>query len=99
MDEIKNISKAMPHGITMRERKNMTVTGVSEIVSFDESCVILDVADCRLSIEGSGLKIESFSNDSGDVQITGLIDSVIYSGKTQTQYRRGFFKRIFSYDE
>ena len=94
MEETKSLQKQ--HNITVRDRKSMTITGVSEIISFDELCVVFDISDSQLNVEGSCLKIESFSNDSGDVTLTGQIDSIIYVGKTQPAYRRGLFKRMFS---
>ncbi|MBE6572202.1 MAG: sporulation protein YabP [Ruminococcaceae bacterium] len=97
MDETKRTAKA--HSISLKERKSMTLTGVSEIISFDESCVSLDVSDHQLNIYGSSLHIDSFSNDSGDVAVSGIIDSIVYSGKTQASYRKGILKRLFSYDE
>lgn len=97
MDTTKNISKH--HTICVKERKSMTVTGVTEIIKFDENCVSLDISDCQLNIEGEDLKIESFSTDQGDVNISGHIDSLIYLGTTQASYRRGFLKRILSYDD
>lgn len=97
MDTQRNITKN--HSITVRERKSMTVSGVTEIIRFDENCVALDISDSQLNIEGSNLKIEAFSNENGDVSITGHIDAVVYLGTTQESYRRGFLKRIFSYDD
>ena len=87
------------HSITLKERKSMTVSGVSEIIRFDEGCILLDISDSPLNIEGSELKIASFSNENGDVLITGRIDSLVYLGTSQESYRRGFLKRIFSYDD
>ena len=97
MDTQKNFSKH--HSITLKERKSMTVTGVTEIIKFDENCVSLDISDCQLNIEGEELKIEAFSTDQGDVSVSGHIDAIIYLGTTQDSYRRGFLKRIFSYDD
>lgn len=90
---------ARPHSVTLRDRKHLYITGVDEITSFDETCVSLDVADAQLNIEGSGMKIDAFSNENGDVTITGWIDSVVYVGKANAPGRRGIFKRMFAYDE
>ena len=97
MEETKNFAK--PHSILLRDRKSMNLTGVSGIISFDEGCVALDVSDNLLYVYGSMLHIDSFSNDSGDVSLSGIVDSIVYSGKTQSSYRKGILKRLFSYDE
>ena len=94
-----NTNGIKSHSVTIKERKSITVTGVTEIIKFDENCVALDISDCQLNIEGEDLKIEAFSNESGDVCIYGHIDSLLYLGTTQASYRKGFLKRIFSYDD
>ncbi len=96
MDGAKNIKRI--HNISLKERSSLTVTGVSEIISFDEVSVILDINDSQLNIEGTGLKIASFSADAGDVIIEGMIDTIMYVGKTAASYRKGIIKRIFSYE-
>ena len=97
MEETKNFAK--PHSILLKDRKNMTLSGVSGIISFDDGCISLDVSDNLLCIYGSCLHIDSFSNESGDVCLSGIVDSIVYSGKTQSSYRKGILKRLFSYDE
>lgn len=97
MEETKIFAK--PHSISLKDRKSMILTGVSGIISFDDGCVSLDVSDNLLYVYGSSLHIDSFSNESGDVCLSGLVDSIVYSGKTQSSYRKGILKRLFSYDE
>ncbi len=97
MEEIKKAVKS--HSLSLKDRKNMNITGVSEIISFDETCVSLEINEYQLNIYGTCLKISAFSNDSGEVSIDGVVDSVVYAGKTQSSYRRGILKRIFSDDE
>lgn len=89
---------AVRHSIILKERKNMTVSGVCEIVSFDESSVVLDIDGYTLNIEGTNLKIESFSHENNDVIISGNIDSASYADKTVFSRRRGIFGRMFSND-
>lgn len=85
--------------ISLKDRKDLSVTGVSEIISFDDSMISLDISDSQLNIEGQALKIELFSKENGEVRVTGHIEAMIYVGKTEASYRKGILKRIFSYDE
>ena len=87
------------HSLSLKERKCMTITGVNEILSFDETCVSLELDELQLNVFGSNLKIDSFSNDSGQVGLSGMVDSIVYAGKSQASYRRGILKRLFSYEE
>lgn len=97
MDETKTVHRS--HSILLKERKNLQITGVTEILRFDENCIALDISDSQLNIEGTGLKIESFSHENGEVSVSGYVDSILYVGKTPDSYRRGILKRIFSYDQ
>lgn len=86
------------HSVTLKERTSLFITGVSEIISFDDTAVFLDINDSQLNIEGSSLKISSFSSDCGEVTVEGVIDAIMYVGKTAASYRKGIIKRIFSYE-
>ena len=47
----------LPHKLTLNERKQLTVTGVTEVVSFDESGAELKCVDGRLFIDGEEIRI------------------------------------------
>lgn len=96
MDGTKNNMRV--HSVTLKERTSLFVTGVSEIISFDDTSVFLDINDSQLNIEGSSLKISSFSSQGGEVTVDGVIDAIVYVGKTAASYRKGIIKRIFSYE-
>lgn len=65
--------------VKIEERSKITLDGVNHIVSFDDGYVALDIGGYRLSVEGEGLKIESLSQESGEIIITGKVDGVFYS--------------------
>lgn len=68
----------LPHKLTLDERKNLTVTGVSEVVSFDESAIILRTALGTLCVQGSELKLKALSLDGGTVAVSGSVSALIY---------------------
>ena len=81
------------HSISIGDRKEMTVTGVTELVGFDSETVVMETKQGRLTVEGSMLSINDLSTDSGKLGICGQIDSVAYS---QTGEKgSGFFARLF----
>lgn len=84
----KNEMKHTKLNITGRDR--LTLDGVDHIISFDEGYVTLDLGECRLNVEGEGLKIESLSHNEGEIVIVGRVDGLFYSKekKVKTGIRR-----------
>lgn len=83
------------HNVVLKDRKNITLTGVCEILGFDENSITVDISDYTLTVDGSGLKIETFSNTTGETVISGNIDALIYSTKKNTVCKKGFFSGLF----
>ena len=67
-----------PHKLTLNERKSLTMTGVTEVVSFEESAVLLKTALGLLTVQGQGLKLKTLSLEGGQVAIDGEISALIY---------------------
>ena len=85
---------AMKHtSLNVKQRNRLTINGVSNIESFDEGYITLEIGEGRIFVEGAGLKIESLSREGGEIQITGRINGVFYSEKRKPiQGIRGLFK-------
>ena len=79
-----------PHQITLEGRKKLVITGVREVESFNESCIILRTESGGLVVDGQELHIEKLSLDGGDVIVEGLVDAISYE---DTPQKRGFFSR------
>ncbi len=83
-----------PEGILMIEdRKNVSVSGVKNIIGFGDDYVTLETDLGRLVIEGEGMKIENLMKNEGTVNITGLISSAYYS---ELKTKAGIISKIFS---
>lgn len=78
--------------LSVKERNRLTLNGVSNIESFDDGYITLEIGEGRISVEGVGLKIESLSREGGEIQITGKINGVFYSEKKKLS---GRFKGLF----
>lgn len=78
MDTVKEIEATFSHGITLAERKNIVVTGVKKIESFDSEEFLMDTTLGFLDIKGSDLEIVKLDTYQGNVSIKGKIDSLIY---------------------
>jgi len=67
-----------PHKLTLNERKNLTMTGVTEVVSFDETTVALRTGLGLLTVQGQELKLKTLSLEGGQVAVDGQISALIY---------------------
>ena len=68
----------MAHHIILEEREQLSISGVEEVESFDESTIYLTTAQGALEIQGDELHIEKLSLDGGDLKVEGDIDAVTY---------------------
>ena len=68
----------LPHKLTLNERKALTMTGVTEVVSFDDSAVVLRTELGTLVIQGKELKLKTLSLDGGQVAVDGHVAALIY---------------------
>ncbi len=69
---------ALPHKLTLNERSSLVMTGVTEVVSFDELQVVLHTALGTLVIQGTGLQLKNLSLDGGQVAVDGNISALTY---------------------
>ena len=67
-----------PHKLTLNERKNLTMSGVAEVVSFDESAVVLRTGLGTLTVQGQVLKLKTLSLEGGQMAVDGHISALIY---------------------
>jgi sporulation protein YabP len=73
----------MPHSLSLDERHHLTVTGVSEVLSFDENEVVMDTSLGMLTVEGEQLHVEKLSLDIGELTLEGSVHSLCYSRGNQ----------------
>lgn len=82
----------LPHKLTLNERKGLTMTGVTEVVSFDEGAVILRTSLGTLVVQGRDLQLKTLSLDGGQVAVDGTISALIYEEPRQAG---GWLHRLF----
>ena len=68
----------LPHKLSLNERRQLTMTGVSEVVSFDDTAVVLRTSMGTLMIHGKELQLKTLSLDGGQVAVDGTITALVY---------------------
>ena len=69
------------HIVILEGRKNLTISGVTDVDSFDERCISLYTQLGELVIKGRELHINSMSVETGDMTIEGDIWALNYGDK------------------
>ena len=80
------------HNIIIEDRKKLTLSGVKDVISFDDETLLLETALGRLTVKGAGLHIVNFDTASGDLFAEGKIYAAVY---TSDEKNGGFFSRVF----
>ena len=84
---------AMPHNLVLEDRRLLTLSGVSDVDSFDEETVVVFTDMGELTIRGSDLHINRLSVEIGELTVEGKISALIYSQDSAP--KGGFFSRVF----
>lgn len=81
----------LPHRLTLAERSKLTVTGVTEVISFEENQVMLQTGLGTLTVQGSQLQLKTLSLEGGQVEVEGTIAALSYDEPRQG----GWLSRLF----
>lgn len=85
-----------PHRLMMQNRSALSITGIRDVVSFDENQVILDTDMGLLTMKGKDLHVSRLTLEKGEVDVDGTVDSLVYS--SNESYRKSgesLFNRLF----
>ena len=78
----------LPHELNLKERRALTMTGVTEVVSFEEHAVVLRTALGTLIVQGRELQLKTLSLEGGQVAVEGSISALIYEEPRASGWRR-----------
>ena len=92
MNEVRNETRPPQH-LTLSDRKELSVTGVQEVVSCDEEIIVMRTVLGGLTVAGAKLRIDSFRRESGELKVVGNVKEMVYAD-VETE-RQGFFARLF----
>lgn len=71
--------KTARHTLQLDEREKVRISGVLDVMSFDEEGIMMETASGILWLKGTGLHMGKLDLESGEVQVEGMIDSITYS--------------------
>lgn len=86
--------KAPVHNLILENRNKLSVSGVTDVDRFDESLVLLYTSMGELTVRGTDLHVNDLSVESGEMNIEGEIQSIVY-GDPDRRSPLSFVGKIF----
>ncbi len=96
MDERKTINTGVIQNIILENRGKLSISGVLDVLSFDDQVVIVETELGLLTVKGENLRINKLSIDTSEVIVEGDISSITYSdSKTLEKSKGSLISKIF----
>ena len=81
----------LPHRLILNERRQLSMTGVTEVVSFDDTAVVLRTDLGTLLVQGRELQLKTLSVEGGQVAVEGSISALVYEEPRES----GLWQRLW----
>lgn len=82
----------MNHLLTLENREHLTLSGISDVDSFNDEEIVAICSCGELTIKGELLHIEELNLETGYVSVSGKVTSLTYSEKFSSS---SLLKRLF----
>lgn len=93
-----NIITSSNHSISLNERKNLIITGVKKIDSFDDEEFLLETNMGYVVIKGQDLEIIKLDTFQGNVSIKGRVNSLTYMESSNKKEKEdSIFSKLFKW--
>lgn len=83
------------HNISITERQNVQVSGVTKIDSFDKEEFLLETTAGPLGIKGKDLEIIKLDTYEGTIMIKGIVDAFSYFDTSKSKKENSMIARLF----
>ncbi len=91
IDERKQINSTIVQNIILENREKLTISGVNDVLSFDDQIIIVETELGLLTVKGENIRINKLSLDTTEVIVEGKIFSLSYSEKSLDKNSSGGF--------
>ena len=78
------------HAFSSRGREGIEISGVLDVISFDEAGILTETLCGSMAIEGEGLHITVLNISDGKIAVEGRIGAVYYFEEKQKR-KKGLF--------
>lgn len=95
VDERKSMNTNIVQNLVLENRNRLNISGVLDVLSFDDQIVIIETELGMLTVKGDNLRINKLSIDTSEVIVEGEIISLAYSNKDLDKKNESFLGKIF----
>ena len=95
IEERKNISNTVIQNLVLENREKLSISGVLDVLSFDDQIVIVETELGLLNVKGENLRINKLSLDTSEVIVEGEIYNLSYSEKNLEKNKSSLLGKIF----
>ena len=83
------------HSLQIDKRENVTITGIIDVISFDEESVIGETEMGVIIIKGANLHVKRINLENGELAVTGEIDGVNYENPSGAVRTKSLLGKLF----
>ena len=84
-----------PHKVDVNQRKEIEISGVKELDSFDNEEFLLETTMGYLIVRGQHLQLKNLNVEAGFLQITGKLYEMTYMDDHHGERAKGLFGKLF----
>ncbi len=95
IEERKSINTGVIQNLVLENREKLSVSGVLDVLSFDDQVVMIETELGLLTVKGQNLRINKLSIDTSEVIVEGEISYLAYSEGAQNKSSGGILSKIF----
>lgn len=95
LEERKGLQSNIIQNLVLENRGRLSISGVLDVLSFDDQVVIVETELGLLTVKGEDLRINKLSIDTSEVVIEGEIYSMNYSEKDIDKKGGSLLGKIF----
>lgn len=85
----------MAHNVIIEGREKISISGVSDVESFDEGMVCLYTSKGYMIIKGDGLHAQKLNLENGELSLVGEILQIEYDDRQKKS--GGFLSKLFGW--
>lgn len=78
--------------LTLTSRAHLSLDGVKDVKSFDETFICLETNHGKMNIEGKNLRVTKYLMNTGEIIVEGVIDALIYY--EQKEEKKSLFSKL-----
>ena len=84
------------HRVIMERRRGAEITGVTDLLIFDENEIVVETTMGLLTVHGQGLHISNLDLERGQILLEGELHEACYeeAGHAVQQKNSGFFTKL-----